>query len=105
MSKIIKGNSFAYTLDRIVDGSAVDLTGYTLRLLVVESDGTHTAIDRMITELDQTNTKFLINLTPTETDSLTENSSYNICNRLENSVDDYIKDVTQSVKIAPSCFD
>ena len=105
MVSIIKGNSYAYSVTRTLDGSLVDLTDYTLQIKVVDSSGADTAISRTVTTQNNDNTAFLINLTAAETDTLLDNQRYKLCNRLENIAESYVRDIEEVIAIKPSCFD
>ena len=105
MANIIKGNSYAYSVSRTLDGTLVDLTDYTLQIKVVDSAGVDTTISRTVTTQNNDNTAFLVNLTSTETNTLTDNNSYKLCNRLESITDSYVRDIKEDFTIKPSCFD
>lgn len=99
------GASLNYTVSHTVDGSPIDLTGYTLQVKIKNPDGTDTTIDKMVTDLSVDNFSFIVQITPAETATLTPQSqTYTLCNLLQNTTIEFRNEESRDLKVVASCF-
>ena len=98
--------SYAFSVSRTSAGELVTLTGYDCRLKVVTFNGKEdTTIDRAVSTLSGDSKSFLINITPTETLTLTAGTVYSVIAELSNSSIGYARQMDFELKIKDTDLD